>query len=347
MSILAHAVTRPRWPGALAALALLAAPAALPAQRRAEPVDLATLVAASRTCREGPADAGEAARHIRSQGWQPSDGGLPANLRAMLPIPMFEREQILLILIEPAMGGPGECEVVASVRSAPAWPDIVAALTADFGRPPESSSESQAHWMLDQRSADANIDRGTVHVAFSLGAAQPRAAPASPPAPAPDTSPAQAKPSAMPEPVTEAPAPAPAPAAATAPAGDIAAAATLCVAAFNGSRVDTGAIERAGWTGAGGRYSHAGGNVAIFATRTQCVVDAYGERTDSFDAIRDAIRAGLTARFGAQAALGEALGAEGDFSRGQGFTVGSRIGVLSSEQRDTGLSIRFTVMSFR
>ena len=315
----------------LAASALLAAPAALPAQRRADPVDLATLVAASRTCREGPADAGEAARQIRSQGWRPSDGGLPANLRAMLPIPMFERERVLLILVAPAMGGPGECEVVALLRGAPAWPDIVAALTAEFGRPPESVTESPAHWMLDARAADANIDRGHAHVAFSIAAPRPRAAPASPPA--------EAKPAAVPEPVAAA--------AATAPAGDIAAAATLCMAAFDGSRVDTAAIGRAGWTSGSDGYSRPGGNVHIFANARQCVVDAYGETSGSFDSIRDAIRAQLSARFGAEAALGEALGAEGDFSRGQGFTVGGRIGILSSERRPNGLSIRFTAMALR
>src|SRR5580765_411231 len=113
----------------LLAFAFLAEPSGLAAQRPREPVDLATLVAASRTCREAPSNYGQATRHVSAQHWQTSDGGLPPSLRAMLPIPTFERDHVLLILVPPAMGGPGECKIVSAVRGAPAWPDVIAALT--------------------------------------------------------------------------------------------------------------------------------------------------------------------------------------------------------------------------
>jgi hypothetical protein len=76
-----------------------------------------------------------------------------------------------------------------------------------------------------------------------------------------------------------------------------------------------------------------------------CVVDAYGEGADSFDAIAAAINAGLTARFGRDVSLARAVGDESSFSRGQGFTIGNRLSVLSSERRPDGLSIRVTAMA--
>jgi hypothetical protein len=481
-----------------AAIALIAAPRPAPAQRNAEPVALSTLVAATRSCREASSEPSDALRQIRSQRWQPSDGGIPARLRAMLPIPIFERERVLLFFIEPAMGGPGECRITASVTGAPAWPDIVAALSADFGQQPRTSNDSTASWDLPNRSADARIDRGFVHVQFSVAVPQPRpAAPAngsssadgvkpqaeqypalpSIPAPArlPGVDPALAiqramtcreaplvlddarayvlaqgwpllprRPTLVPSreifymferdrvtltvrpfnaqfsqcqtnarleettvwtdllavivtalgrapdstqgtearwvnvngrtvevnlvqrawfnvkfmPAGAEPTPDPRAltAASTAPSSspaEIALAATACITATASRNIDAGAIRSAGWGSMSERsgvrvFSRDGSNIRIFAAPAgQCVVDGYGERRDSFDAIRDAIRAALTARFGADAAMSTATGSPGAFSRGQGFNVGNRIGVLSSEQRDGGLSIRFTVMSMR
>lgn len=141
----------------------------------------------------------------------------------------------------------------------------------------------------------------------------------------------------------------------TSPAAEIAAAAGACMAALGPRGIDSGAMEREGWplaqmTGEARIHSRDGSNVLVITTVMgggQCIVDAYGERMDGFDAIRDAIRTRLKARFGGKAKLGAATGAEGDFSRGQGFLVGKRIGVLSSERRADGLSVRFTTMSLR
>jgi hypothetical protein len=141
----------------------------------------------------------------------------------------------------------------------------------------------------------------------------------------------------------------------TSTADEIAAAASACMASLGSKGIDSAAMERSGWPlaetlGEARVHSRAGSNVRVFTTAMgggQCIADAYGERMDGFDAIRDAIRTRLTARFGSRARLGAATGAEGDFSRGQGFLAGKRIGVLSSERRPDGLSIRFTAMSFR
>ena len=76
-----------------------------------------------------------------------------------------------------------------------------------------------------------------------------------------------------------------------------------------------------------------------------CIVEAYGEASDSFDAISAAINNQLTARFGRQVALARSVGDGSSFSRGQGFTIGNRVSVLSSERRPDGLSIRVTAMA--
>jgi hypothetical protein len=127
------------------------------------------------------------------------------------------------------------------------------------------------------------------------------------------------------------------------------------MASLGPNGIEPAAIARSGWPRAqarGGAAEHIrdGSHVRIITNsigRGQCIVDGYGERMDGFDAIRDAIGRQLAARFGAAAKLGAATGADKDFSRGQGFSVGNRIGVLSSERRQDGLSIRFTAMSFR
>lgn len=139
------------------------------------------------------------------------------------------------------------------------------------------------------------------------------------------------------------------------PAAEIADAAGACMAALGPRGIDSAAMGREGWplaqmTGEARIHSRDGSNARVITTAMgggQCIVDAYGERMDGFDAIRDAIRTRLKARFGGKAKLGSATGAEGDFSRGQGFLVGKRIGVLSSERRADGLSVRFTAMSLR
>jgi hypothetical protein len=141
----------------------------------------------------------------------------------------------------------------------------------------------------------------------------------------------------------------------TSPAAEIAAAAGACVAALGPKGIDSAAMGREGWplaesTGEARVHHRDGSSLFIITTAMgggQCIVDAYGEGMDSFDSIRDSIRAQLKTRFGGGAKLAGATGAAGDFSRGQGFLIGNRLGVLSSERREDGLSIRFTVMSLR
>ena len=52
----------------------------------------------------------------------------------------------------------------------------------------------------------------------------------------------------------------------------------------------------------------------------------------------------MAPRFGSGVAQVSSVGTASGFSRGQGFTVGNRVGILSSERRADGLSIRFTTM---
>jgi hypothetical protein len=320
-----------RWPNVLSALALLAAPAALAAQPAEghlvlgpppEPVELATLVGAARTCREAPADVVQATRHVRSQGWQPGDDGLFA-ARPTPGTPMFWRDQVLLALVPPAGGFPGACFVMAWLRGPPPWADVEAAFSADFHREPISWAPAGASWRLDDRTVDGSSDSGLATITFS------------PEPPSRRTRSSRRRP----RPAT--------PAAPVSPAGDIAAAAADCVAAVGGSEVDRASLERAGWTIARERYSRPGSNVAILVIEGRCVVEAHGERRDSFSAIRQAISARLTERFGVDAIMGEPPGSPvvETFPRGQRFTVGSRTAYLWPEQSDDGLGIHFTVMS--
>jgi hypothetical protein len=134
-------------------------------------------------------------------------------------------------------------------------------------------------------------------------------------------------------------------------AAEIAAGAVACVEALGNGRPNQAAIEAAGWRSEGSRasgFAREGSNVRIMFVPMgagMCVVDAYGEGDDSFGSISEAIRSQLTARFGRQVSLGRALGDESSASRGQGFIVGNRVSVLSSERRPDGLSIRVTAMS--
>lgn len=141
----------------------------------------------------------------------------------------------------------------------------------------------------------------------------------------------------------------------TSSASEIGAAASACMAAVSDKGIDASALPSAGWPlldtlGEVRVHSRDGSNVRILTTGlggAQCIVDAYGERMDAFDSIRDAVRTALKARFRSGVKLAAARGSDSDFSRGQGFLAGNRIGVLSSERRTDGLSIRFTVMSLR
>ncbi|HEX8192376.1 MAG TPA: hypothetical protein VF552_05700 [Allosphingosinicella sp.] len=141
---------------------------------------------------------------------------------------------------------------------------------------------------------------------------------------------------------------APASARPSSPPQEIAAGAVACIEALGGETANRAAIEAAGWRADRSGFVRAGSNVRIVLVPMgggMCVVDAYGERADSFEAIAQAVQSQLTARFGREVAPAGGRGDESTFSRGQGFTIGNRISVVSSERRPDGLSIRVTAMS--
>jgi hypothetical protein len=143
---------------------------------------------------------------------------------------------------------------------------------------------------------------------------------------------------------------APASARPSSPPEEIAAGAVACVEALRGANPDRDAIEAAGWRSeksARSSFARPGSNVRIdFVPMgpAMCIVDAYGERPDSFDAIVAAVEGQLTARFGRDVAKVSGRGDASSFSRGQGFTIGNRVSVVTSERRPDGLSIRVTAM---
>ena len=169
-------------------------------------------------------------------------------------------------------------------------------------------------------------DRQKRHSSFAAGAAACAAV-----AMALAATPASARPSSPPE--------------------EIAAGAVACVEALRGGSPDRARIEAAGWRedkGGEPGLARSGSNVRIFIVPMgagMCVVDAYGERADSFEAIAEAVKSQLTARFGREVATAMATGNESSASRGQGFTIGNRMSIVSSERRPDGLSIRVTAMA--
>lgn len=328
-----------RWPNLLlAAAAMLTAPAPLWAQPAGKPqaapepvVEPARVIAAMDVCRRAPTDYAGAFRYAREQGF----GDLPPEVRARIPVETLVREDVRLRVSPPvpAMGTSGSCTVYATVGEGRSYDELVATLTSLFGGPGQQGDGQRMSWRVDGRYIDAWLsdDSLTIFVGF------------------PELTPDQIAAARAEREARNAEAVATLTAATrVSPATDIAQAATLCVAALHGNSIDTASLERAGWTGdAGDRsvYARAGNNARIFAAGRQCVVDAYGENAGSFDAIRDEIQSQLRARFGRDVRLAAATGNADSFSRGQGFVIGSRIGILSSERRPNGLSIRFTVMS--
>lgn len=154
---------RAKW---LGAASLLAAPAMLAAQDD-RPVAPATAIAAAQTCREAPLGFDEAQLYIAGHGWRPTNGGLSREQRArLLPFPMFARDDVILVLLPPGNGRGGSCGINATVRRGTAWPDLLAAVTAAFGRAPASSGASEAHWSFDDRTARASLVEDTFIIRF-------------------------------------------------------------------------------------------------------------------------------------------------------------------------------------
>jgi hypothetical protein len=143
-------------------------------------------------------------------------------------------------------------------------------------------------------------------------------------------------------------------ASAPAPPADFAAGAEACIAALQPGSVDGAALRQAGWAVVRSGETPAGhvevfgrddSRVQLFASAMgHCVVDGLASGQDQFDPIRDAIRERLAARFGTDFSLTEATGSGS--ARGQGYRVGDRMAVLSSQMRPNGLSLRFTSMRF-
>lgn len=322
-----------RRPGLLVAAAALAAPAPLAAQPGDMPeVEIARVVAAMEVCRRAPADRAGAFAYARAQGF----GDLPPEIRARIPVETLVREDVRLRIEGPvpSLGSSGNCTVYATIGKNRTYEEVVATLTALFGGPGEQGDGQRMSWRIDGRYIGAwRYDDGLqIFVGFpeltqeQIASAREERR--------------QRDSAAIAELTAATP---------VAPAGDIAAAAAICVAAAERDRIATSAIEGAGWVRqgtAGAVYSRPGNNARIFASDRQCVVDAYGETAGSFDAIRTAISAELRALFG-DVRFASSSGDPGGFSRGQGFIIGRRLGILSSERRPNGLSIRFTVMSMR
>lgn len=321
---------------------MLAPPTALWAQPGAKPtgnaarvaVDPARVIEAMDVCRQAPPGHAEAFRYAREQGFI----DLPPEVRANMPVETLVRGEVRL-RVESSLfaDGPGSCTVYATISDGHGYDEIVATLAARLGQAGDQRDGQRMSWRIDGRPITASLMGNSLDIWVGFPELTPEQAAAARAA----AQARQAEAAAQLAAATQ-----------VSPAEDIAAAATICVAALGGNGLDRGELERAGWAAESerGLLAHAGSNVRIFITGRgggQCIVDAYGEGMGAFDAIREAIRAQLTARFGREVRLVSSSGSESSFSQGQGFAIGGRIGILSSERRPNGLSIRFTVMALR
>jgi hypothetical protein len=318
-----------RWPSLAVSAALLAASApAVVAQTEAgaKPAPSAQEIAIddALVCKRAPLGFEYTQRWLLDNEWTPTTPNLPEKQIVQDGEARFAHGQVILSIVPHLEQRLSRCTSVATIEGTPTWSDLRPAITAGLGREPESGGSDGAVWALPDHRIEARLEGNRLTVTLTPTGYSPFA-----------LSPVVAR-------ALEVPPMSPAPAA------DIAAAAVACVAAAGAERPIPVALMEQGWAMGSdrpGRFSREGSNATIFSLGSQCVVDAYGERADAYDEIRDAIRAALVARFGRGVRLPSSSGHTGDFSRGQGFLVGNRMGILSSEARANGLSIRFTVMS--
>lgn len=276
-------------------------------------------------CERAPLGFEYTQRWLLNNEWTPTTPNLAESQVVQDGEAQFTHGQVTLSVVPHLERRLSRCTSVATIAGTPTWSDLRSAITATLGRDPESGGADGAVWALPDHRIEARLEGNRLTVTFTPTGHNPFA-----------INPVEA-------PAVEAPA------MSTSPAADIAAAAVACVTAAGADQPIPVALAEQGWTRPSdrpGRFSSEGSNAAIFSLGSQCVVDAYGERADAYDEIRDAIRAALVARFGSGVRLPSSSGHAGDFSRGQGFLIGHRMGILSSEARTNGLSIRFTVMSF-
>ncbi|HEV2817252.1 MAG TPA: hypothetical protein VGW40_08560 [Allosphingosinicella sp.] len=132
-----------RWPDLAALAAILAAtPAGLYART---PIDPAALAQGALACRGIPDEVAAAERRIVELGWprtRRGEGG---------PVLAFERDGLLLVLVPPdGQGHTLSCGVLARVRRSVSEADIVAAVSAAFGRQPRPGNAGGFPvWELD------------------------------------------------------------------------------------------------------------------------------------------------------------------------------------------------------
>jgi hypothetical protein len=318
-----------RWLSLAVAAALQAASAeaalaqseagAKPAPSAQDSVIYDTLV-----CKSAPLGFEYTQRWLLDNEWTPTAPDLPKDQIVQDGEARFNHGQVTLSIVPHLEQRLSRCTSVATIAGTPTWSDLRPTFTATLGRDPESASADGAVWALPDHRIEARLEGNRLTVTFTPTGYSPFA-----------ITPAEAR-AAL------------APVMAPAPAADIAAAAVACVVAAGADHPIAAALAEQGWAAPSDRsmrFSRAGSNAAIFNLGSQCVVDAYGERPDAFDEIRDAIRDALVTRFGRGVRLPSSSGHAGDFSRGQGYLIGHRIGALSSEARANGLSIRFTVIS--
>lgn len=141
---------------AAAAAALLAAPSA--------PVDPAALAQGALACRGIPDEVEAAARRIVELGWpraRRNEGG---------PVLAFERDGMLLVLAPPdGQGHTLSCGVLGTVRRAVSEADLVAAVSAAFGRQPgPGNADGFPVWELDGGQVAAVSFDGEGRVLFNF-----------------------------------------------------------------------------------------------------------------------------------------------------------------------------------
>lgn len=134
----------------VAAIALLAAPAALPASPPPT-VAPAALAEGALACRGLPDDFAAAERRIVELGWPRALHNERGGGSSGSEMPLFERGGLILVLYPPDdEGHPMACAVIAALRRSVRRADLAAALSAALGRQPgPDTAGGFPAWVLD------------------------------------------------------------------------------------------------------------------------------------------------------------------------------------------------------
>jgi hypothetical protein len=138
---------------------------------------------------------------------------------------------------------------------------------------------------------------------------------------------------------------------------DFGLAAAACIDAVSPDKLDADKLSRRGWKKQGNDkapfgevsvFQHASNSARILAglrPSGYCIVDAYSQNANLFEAVQTAIEERLKTEFGMSGLTDVKSGEANSSIRRQGFVIGNAVGGFSTKTRQAGLNLRFTTVN--